>query len=378
MSDDITIRIPAKKASVASAKTLHLKKVKTREVEEFTADPADDDDSQALVKPVVSMSAVQALIQKKLHINAFVPKYKYWLKVDPELARVLGSAKRGIPYGKVMELHGIEHGGKTLIGIIMGAIAQNDGAAFIYVDLEHSYDPQWIAKLGGNPDDVLLIEQKLVMGEFRKQKKDEDDETYERLKAKKDALGGVPEMQSIESIFLEVQAGIYQLNKAGYKKIYLLVDSIAFMQTAMQNTAAEENTVNMRTNADLPMFLAKALPKWAAFAAAYNVLIVFINQLRDVPGAMYGPSERTPGGRQLRHTCHVRGRVSRVGPGLRQGTKKIGIIGKIKNVKNKSGNGSVEGEECGFRVRWDKPKAEITFMTGTEVDKLKKDTKKKE
>lgn len=373
MSDDFKIRIPSKKPSVASTKTLRLKKVRIAEDEEVAAiDEEQDDEPQAPVTPVVSMSAVQALIQKKLHINAFVPKYKYWLRIDPYLAAVLGSESRGIPFGKVMELHGIEHGGKTLIGIIMGALAQADGAAFIYVDLEHSYDPLWIKKLGGNPDDVLLIEQKLVMPSFRKQKKDESDETYERLQLKYAGKDKVPEMQSIESIFLEVQAGIFQLNKAGYKKIYLLVDSIAFMQTAMQNTAAEENNVNMRTNADLPMFLAKALPKWAAFAAAYNVLIVFINQLRDVPGAMYGPSERTPGGRQLRHTCHVRARVSRIGPGMKQGKKKIGILGKIKNVKNKSGNGSVEGEECGFQVRWDKAKAEITFMSAVEAEKLKR------
>lgn len=375
MSDDIKITLPPKKKKVVSTDiAARAERIANRLQSDKIVDAFLDTDEPLLpvVKPTVQMSDVQALISKRLGINAFKPKYKFWLKVNEHLASVLGSSKKGIPYGKVMELHGIEHGGKTLIGIIMGALAQREGAAFIYVDLEHSYDPQWIDKLGGISSEVYLIEQKLLMLPFRARKMNEKPEAYERAKAKKMADGGTPEMQSIESIFLEVEAAIGQLSKAGYQKIYLLVDSVAFMQTAMQNDATESGKANMRTNSDLPMFLARALPKWAAFAATYNVLIVFINQLRDVPGVMFGPSERTPGGRQLRHTCHVRGRVWRVGPGMKQGKKKIGISGIIRNVKNKSGNGSVEGEECGFTVRWDKPMAAIEFMTADEVKKLAK------
>ena len=159
--------------------------------------------------------------------------------------------------------------------------------------------------------------------------------------------------------------------ESGYKKQVVLIDSIANMITLKQIEAGSTGQ-NMNTNLDLPAFMARVLPKWSGLAANYNALVIIINQLRIQPGA-FGDPFKTPVGQALKHACGNRSRVRRLKSGqLKSGGHVVGIVGIIKNVKNKMGNGSVEGEQCGFMVNWKKSPARIEFMSAQDAEELLK------
>ena len=74
--------------------------------------------------------------------------------------------------------------------------------------------------------------------------------------------------------------------------------------------------------------------------------------------------DETTGGRALRHFASLRIRSRRMkGERVRQGNQIIGLNGALRNIKNKAGEGSREGAECGFKIRWDRPLAQVEFMS---------------
>jgi recombination protein RecA len=321
--------------------------------------------------PALEMADLSNQIAKLLKYSTFEPEHRYWLDTgSEELNTALGSKDKGIAFGTMLELYGPEHGGKTTIGLILGGMAQRDGAAMGYVDLEDSRDPQWATKLGCNWDQILTIYPKLVVPKVKKtdDEDDEDEEPAKKEKKKKKLL--MPRTQSVEEIFAEAEMGMALFHKAGYEKQYWLVDSIANMLTESVLVGGATGQ-NMRTVNDRPMFLSLAMPRWIGLAANYNAMIVFVNQLRTAPGVMFGNPERTPGGRAVKHNCKIRAGVRRVGKGRqRKAGRTIGVVGLITNVKNKAGEGSVEGMSCGFRILWNRPKALLEFMSEETVKEL--------
>ena len=108
----------------------------------------------------------------------------------------------------------------------------------------------------------------------------------------------------------------------------------------------------MRTQMALPQFLGKLLRRWTGLFESYNVLGVFINQVRIAPGVAFGNPEYTPGGKALKFYCHIRSIVRRTKGGrLMKSGKIVGLKGIITNLKNKAGG--VEGSRCGYKIYFD-------------------------
>lgn len=303
----------------------------------------DDEDEVEDASGLLSIdgASIEAAVNKLMKQATFEPAQRYWLNTGHAgLNAVIGSPRLGVPYGKVVEFAGLEHAGKTLIMTILLGLAQQDGAAGGYIDLEDSRDEQWATKLGCYWPGVTKFYPQLIT-----QKK------------------GPPVLQSAEAIFESAEKAMYLLAKRGAEKQFWLIDSVANIVTAKQYTAGlTESTMNTRL--DRAMFLSTMLPQWAGLAANYNALICVSNQLRAKIGTfVMGDPDETTGGRALRHACAIRCRVRRVKGGrLRQNKRIIGLAGCIRNVKNKAGEGSEEGHEIGFKIRWDKAKAKVEFM----------------
>jgi recombination protein RecA len=313
----------------------------------FPKDPLDYDPRVGTVAEA-EIATMQRQISKLLKFSTFEPEQRYWLDTGYEqLNATLGSRKRGLPYGKIYELSGIEHGGKTVMGTVLAGIAQKDGAAVGYIDLEDSRDEKWAVKLGLNYPDTLPVYPKLV----------EEGKKTKTIR-----------LQSAEEIFAEAEVAMQLFAKRGYKKQYWLLDSVANIQTAMAVEAGLLDR-NMRVNMDRAMFLSNVLPRWAGLASNYGAMIVLVNQLRNKVGMVFGDPLYAPGGRALAHACAIRARVRRLKNGqIRQNGKVVGIIGVIKNTKNKAGEGSVEQEQVCFKIKWSKSPARIEFMSVEEAE----------
>lgn len=290
------------------------------------------------------LDGLEESIHDLLKLSTFEPEQRYWLDTGSKaLNGTLGSATKGLPYGKVFEIAGHKHGGKTAISTILGGMAQRDGAVVGYMDLENSYDPIWARKLGMRPEGVFLINPKLI-----------------KTSSKKNAD---VVLESAEQMFAEAEAAMKMLYKRGRKKQFWILDSVANIQTEM---AITEGTMGrgLRVNIDRAQFLSSVMPKWAGLAANYNVLLLLINQLRSKPMA-FGDPYYTPGGNAVPFATSIQARVTRLKGGgkLLQTGRTVGIAAKIVNNKNKAGEGSVQDLSCAFKVRWDKDPAKIEFMS---------------
>lgn len=296
---------------------------------------------------VFDAKSIRGAVQKMTKVASYEPPIRYRLKTGSSLFNaVLGSAKHGVPYGKVIELMGPEHGGKTLIAQILMGLAQADGAAAGYGDLEESRDPAWAEKLG-----VLWEYVMEFYPQFNQPKK----------------KGGLLKLQAAEQIFGEMERSMYKVFKAGAKKQVWFIDSISNIVTAkMINAGAEAGMNEMLDRAN---FLAKILPRWAGLAANYNALVLVSNQLRDEVGGSFGfggPQDHSTGGRALRHAAAIRLRIQRLKQ-LKHAGRIIGLAGQLRNIKNKAGAGSEEGCECGYKVLWDGPVADVEFLPLAEL-----------
>jgi recombination protein RecA len=279
-------------------------------------------------RPPLSVEAETALIKKKLkHFTSLKP-VRYWLNTGHKgLNGVFGSEERGIPYGKMTELSGFESHGKTAKMMRLGALAQKDGAEVGIVDLEWSWDPEWARSLGLDPDRVCVFRPEI--GTF-------GTESEER-------------MTTAEELFEEAELWMRRAHRRRPNgRIFLGVDSIAAILTE-EEAAAGIQDQNMRTKVSLAAFLSQLLRRWVAIAANFNVLMVFVNQLRVAPGA-WGNPEYTPGGNAVRFYSAVRVRMYRKGKKLLKGGQPIGIKGVLSNWKNKAGGGSREGMQLGWKL----------------------------
>lgn len=315
--------------------------------------------------PKIAIPTLQQKLAKLAKYSTFEPQERYWLDTgSPELNAALGSRELGLAYGKIIELRGEEHGGKTTLTNVLAGMAQKDGAAVGYIDLEDSRDPLWSGKLGLDFTNVLPIYPKLVLPAS----KDDDEEVKKATKGKKKKKLNIPRLESAEELFDQAEKAMQLFLEAGYKKQFWILDSVANLTTEMAIFAGAKDR-NMRVNMDRAQFLAANLPRWAGLAANYQAMIVLINQMRIDPGVMFGNPETSPGGRALRHACSIRANIKRVGKGqLTNGGKVIGIVGKIENYKNKAGGGSVGWESCGFKIKWNRDPALILFMPVSEIE----------
>ena len=192
--------------------------------------------------------------------------------------------------GRVIEIFGPESSGKTTTALHAVAECQKSGGMCAYIDVEHAIDPVYAEALGVNVDTLLLSQPD--SGE--------------------QALGITQRL---------VQSGAVQL---------VVVDSVAaLVPQAELDGEMGDSHVGLQAR-----LMSKALRKLAGIMSNTGTTVIFINQLREKVGIVFGNPETTPGGRALKFYASVRVDVRR-GEQLKDGTEFIGNATKLKIVKNK-------------------------------------------
>lgn len=196
----------------------------------------------------------------------------------------------GIPRGRVIEIYGPESSGKTTVALHIAAEAQRLGGIAAFVDAEHALDPIYAKKLGVDIDNLLISQP----------------DTGE---------------QALEITEALVRSGAVDI---------VIIDSVAAL-TPQAEIEGEMGDAHVGLQARL---MSQALRKLTAVISKSNTIAVFINQIREKVGIMFGNPEVTPGGRALKFYSSVRLEIRKVET-LKQGTEIIGNRTKAKVVKNK-------------------------------------------
>jgi len=196
----------------------------------------------------------------------------------------------GIPRGRISEIYGNESSGKTTLAYHVIAEAQRAGGTCAFIDAEHALDPSYAAKCGVNVDELLLSQPDY--GE-----------------------------QALDIADLLVRSGAIDI---------FVVDSVAaLVPRAELEGEMGDNQVGLQAR-----LMSKALRKLAGSLNKSRCAGVFLNQIREKVGIMFGNPETTPGGRALKFWSSVRIELRRV-ENLKSGTDVIGSRSRAKIVKNK-------------------------------------------
>jgi len=196
----------------------------------------------------------------------------------------------GFPRGRVVEIFGPESSGKTTLALQVIAQAQKAGGSAAFIDAEHALDPAYAKKLGVDVDNLIVSQPDY--GE-----------------------------QALEITGALVTSGGIDV---------AVVDSVAALVPKAE-LEGEMGDSHMGLHARL---MSQALRKLTGTVARTNTLLIFINQVREKIGVMFGNPETTTGGRALKFYSSVRAEVRRMAA-LKDGEKVIGNRTKIKVVKNK-------------------------------------------
>jgi recombination protein RecA len=196
----------------------------------------------------------------------------------------------GFPRGRIIEVYGPESSGKTTVALHAIAEVQKAGGQAAFIDAEHALDPLYASKLGVNIDELLLSQP----------------DTGE---------------QALEIAEALVRSGAVDI---------IVVDSVA----ALVPKAEIEGDMGDSFVGLQARLMSQAMRKLSGAISKSKAIAIFINQLREKVGVMFGNPETTPGGRALKFYASVRLDVRRV-ESLKQGNDVVGNRTRIKVVKNK-------------------------------------------
>ena len=196
----------------------------------------------------------------------------------------------GVPKGRIIEIYGPESSGKTTLALHIVAEAQKRGGEVAFIDAEHALDPTYARALGVDIDSMLISQP----------------DTGE---------------QGLEICEALVRSGAIDV---------VVVDSVA----ALTPRAEIEGDMGDSHVGLLARLMSQALRKLAGSIAKTNCVVIFINQLREKVGVVYGNPEVTTGGRALKFYSSVRMEVRRV-EAIKNGTEVVGNRTRAKIVKNK-------------------------------------------
>lgn len=196
----------------------------------------------------------------------------------------------GYPKGRVIEIYGPESSGKTTVALHAIAQAQKAGGQAAFIDAEHALDPNYAKALGVNIDELLLSQP----------------DTGE---------------QALEIAEALVRSGAVDI---------IVVDSVAALVPSAE-IEGEMGDSHIGLQARL---MSQALRKLSGAINKSNSIAIFINQIREKVGVMFGSPETTPGGRALKFYSSIRVEVRRA-EAIKQGTDLVGNKTRIKIVKNK-------------------------------------------
>lgn len=196
----------------------------------------------------------------------------------------------GFPRGRISEVYGPESSGKTTICLHAIAEAQRMGGIAAFVDAEHAIDPNYAAALGVKLQDLYIVQP-------------DDGE------------------QAIDIVEALVRSGSLDI---------IVVDSVAALtpRAEIEGDMAT-NPVGMQAR-----MMSRALRKLTAIIDKTKTCVIFINQLREKVGVMFGNPETTPGGKALKFYCSVRLDIRKKDP-IKNGTEVVGNRTTVKVVKNK-------------------------------------------
>ncbi len=196
----------------------------------------------------------------------------------------------GVPRGRIIEIYGPESSGKTTVALHIVAEAQKAGGLAAFIDAEHALDPVYAANLGVNVDELYISQP----------------DTGEQA--------------------LEIAEALIRSNAIDI----IVIDSVAALVPKAE-IEGEMGDSHVGLQARL---MSQALRKMAGVLSKSNTCAIFINQLREKIGIVYGNPETTTGGRALKFYSSVRMDV-RKGEVLKDGTDMVGARTKIRVVKNK-------------------------------------------
>ena len=196
----------------------------------------------------------------------------------------------GVPKGRIIEIYGPESSGKTTLALHIVAEAQKRGGEVAYIDAEHAMDPTYARALGVDIDSMLISQP----------------DTGE---------------QGLEICEALVRSGAIDV---------VVVDSVA----ALTPRAEIEGDMGDSHVGLLARLMSQALRKLAGSISKTNCIVIFINQLREKVGVVYGNPEVTTGGRALKFYATVRMEVRRI-EAIKNGSEIIGNRTRAKIVKNK-------------------------------------------
>src|SRR5579863_8604479 len=196
----------------------------------------------------------------------------------------------GLPRGRIVELYGPESSGKSTLAMHVVAEAQRNGGVCAYIDAEHAMDPVYARAIGVNVDDLLISQP----------------DTGE---------------QALEITDMLIRSGALDV---------IVIDSVAAL-TPRAEIEGDMGDSHVGLQARL---MSQALRKLTATLNKSDTIAIFINQLREKIGVMYGSPETTPGGRALKFYSSIRLDIRRIET-IKDGTDMIGSRTRVKVVKNK-------------------------------------------
>jgi recombination protein RecA len=197
---------------------------------------------------------------------------------------------KGIPRGRIVEIFGPESSGKTTLALTVASHAQRDGGVAAFIDAEHALDPSWARRLGVDIDNLLVSQP----------------DTGE---------------QALEICELLVRSNAVDI---------IVVDSVA----ALIPKAEIEGEMGDAVVGLQARLMSQAMRKLTGVIARSNCTVIFINQIREKIGVMYGSPETTTGGRALKFYSSVRIDVRRTGA-IKEGEQTVGSRTRARVVKNK-------------------------------------------